>query len=162
MRALFGAASGAIRLTGLLPSVSERLQSRKEAERCSPDGAFEVWLTMAASEILSTWRDVFADSVRSEGPDLSMRQWAILLTVYLSPGRHTVRALARDLNVPKPAVSRALDALSILGFIKRVRDSEDKRIVIVQKTPEGAIHVDAFARIVEERGQGPAISALYG
>ncbi|MEL7487466.1 MAG: MarR family transcriptional regulator [Pseudomonadota bacterium] len=117
---------------------------------------------MAATDVLTTWRDVFADTVRNDGPDLSMRQWAILLTVYLSPGRHTVRALARDLNVPKPAVSRALDALSILGFIKRVRDAEDKRIVIVQKTPEGAIHVDAFARIVEERTEGPTIGALYG
>ncbi|MEL6213388.1 MAG: MarR family transcriptional regulator, partial [Pseudomonadota bacterium] len=84
---------------------------------------------MAASDVLPTWRDVIADAVRNDGPDLSMRQWAILLCVYLNPGRHTVRALARDLNVPKPAISRALDALSILGFIKRVRDPEDKRIV---------------------------------
>ncbi|HBS31623.1 MAG TPA: MarR family transcriptional regulator, partial [Parvularcula sp.] len=74
------------------------------------------------TSILSNWRDVLADSVRSDGPDLSMRQWAILLTVYLNSGPHTVRALARELGVPKPAISRALDALSILGFVRRVRD----------------------------------------
>ena len=102
-----------------------------------------------------------ADSVRSEGPDLSLRQWAILMTVYLTPGPHTVRALSRDLNVPKPAVSRALDALSILGFIRRVRDSADKRIVLVQKTPEGALYVDDFARLVEERSQGPVLGAPF-
>ncbi|HRX38793.1 MAG: MarR family transcriptional regulator [Parvularculaceae bacterium] len=117
---------------------------------------------MASTEILGPWRDVMADAVRADGPDLSMRQWAILLTVYLNPGPHTVRALARDLNVPKPAISRALDALSILKYVRRVRDENDKRIVLVQKTPEGAIYVDNFARIVEERSDEPALGALYG
>ncbi len=118
---------------------------------------------MAAPGILTTWRDVLADAVRSDGPDLSMRQWAILLTVYLNAGPHTVRGLSRDLNVPKPAISRALDALSILGFVRRVRDETDRRIVLVQKTSDGAIYVDAFSRIVEDRARGPAMStALYG
>ena len=118
---------------------------------------------MAATTVLNSWRDVMADAVRAEGPDLSMRQWAILMTVYLNPGPHTVRALARDLNVPKPAISRALDALSILGFIRRVRDMKDKRIVLVQKTPEGSMYLDSFARIVEGRADAaPAATALYG
>lgn len=122
---------------------------------------------MAASSILnsilSNWRDVLADSVRSDGPDLSMRQWAILLTVYLNAGPHTVRALARELGVPKPAISRALDALSILGFVRRVRDEADRRIVLVQKTPEGSIYIDQFARLVGERMRGPVIgAAAYG
>lgn len=122
---------------------------------------------MAASSILtsilSNWRDVLADSVRSDGPDLSMRQWAILLTVYLNSGPHTVRALARELGVPKPAISRALDALSILGFVRRVRDETDRRIVLVQKTPEGSIYIDEFARLVGERMRGPVMgAAAYG
>lgn len=122
---------------------------------------------MAASSILtsilSNWRDVLADSVRSDGPDLSMRQWAILLTVYLNAGPHTVRALARELGVPKPAISRALDALSILGFVRRVRDETDRRIVLVQKTPEGSIYIDEFARLVGERMRGPVMgAAAYG
>ncbi len=104
-----------------------------------------------------------SEAVRADGPDLSMRQWAILLTVYLNPGPHTVRALARDLNVPKPAISRALDALSILGFVKRVRDMRDKRIVLVQKTTEGAIYVDEFARIVTAHDHEPQpLNRLYG
>ena len=104
------------------------------------------------------------DAVRADGPDLSMRQWSILLTVYLNPGPHTVRGLARELNVPKPAISRALDALSILGFIRRVRDEADKRIVLVKKTTEGAIYLDEFARLVELRTepQPAALGAMYG
>lgn len=117
---------------------------------------------MATTDILTNWREVMCDSVRADGPDLSMRQWAILLTVYLNPGPHTVRALARDLNVPKPAISRALDALSILGFVKRVRDPNDKRIVLVQKTAEGAIFLDEFARLVETHTEERPLGAMYG
>ena len=118
---------------------------------------------MASIDILTNWRDVMCDAVRVDGPDLSMRQWAILLTVYLNPGPHTVRALARDLNVPKPAISRGLDALSILGFVRRVRDARDKRIVLVQKTPEGAIYLDEFARLVAMRfEEEPVLNQRYG
>lgn len=117
---------------------------------------------MASIDVLTSWRDVMCDAVRADGPDLSMRQWSILLTVYLNPGPHTVRALAKDLNVPKPAISRALDALSILGFVKRVRDPNDKRIVLVQKTPDGAVYLDEFARLVESRLEVQPLGALYG
>ncbi|WP_411817037.1 MarR family transcriptional regulator [Hyphococcus sp. DH-69] len=117
---------------------------------------------MAATDNLTSWREVMCDAVRADGPDLSMRQWAILLSVYMKPGPHTVRALARDLNVPKPAISRALDALSILGFIKRVRDANDKRIVIVQKTADGAIYLDNFSRLVDTHTEEPRLNAMYG
>ncbi len=118
---------------------------------------------MTANDLLATWRDVTADAVRRDSPDLSMRQWAILLSVYLSPGPHTVRALSRDLNVPKPAISRALDALSILGFVRRVRDQADRRIVLVQRTAEGSIYLDEFGRILEDRARGPILGeALFG
>ncbi|MBL4620567.1 MAG: MarR family transcriptional regulator, partial [Marinicaulis sp.] len=110
----------------------------------------------------TNWRAIMCDAVRTDGPDLSMRQWSILLTVYLNPGPHTVRAMARDLNVPKPAISRALDALSILGFVKRVRDPCDKRIVLIQKTADGAIYLDEFARLVDARMDEPPLGALYG
>lgn len=117
---------------------------------------------MTGAVSLSIWRDVTADVVRDEGPDLSLRQWAIILTVYLNPGPHTVRGLARDLNVPKPAISRALDALSILGFVRRVRDENDKRIVLVHKTPEGSLYLDKFSRIIEERAEtAPALGARF-
>lgn len=114
---------------------------------------------MAKAPQLLLWRDVLADSVRGDAPDLSMRQWAILLTVYLHPGPHTVRALARELNVPKPAISRALDALSILGLIRRVRNDQDRRIVNVQRTPEGSLFIDDFTRLVDERSTDPVLSA---
>ncbi len=108
---------------------------------------------MQSTEVLLPWRDILVESVRADKPDLSQRQWAILLTVYLTPGPHTVRQMSADFNIPKPAISRALDTLSILGLIRRVRDQRDKRIVLVQKTPEGAIFVDEFARLVEDHSR---------
>ena len=108
---------------------------------------------MHSTDVLLPWRDILVETVRADMPDLSQRQWAILLTVYLTPGPHTVRQMSADFSVPKPAISRALDTLSIQGLIRRVRDPNDKRIVIVQKTPDGAIFVDDFARVVEERSR---------
>ncbi|MCI5044015.1 MAG: MarR family transcriptional regulator [Aquisalinus sp.] len=108
---------------------------------------------MQSTDVLLPWREILVDTVRADMPDLSQRQWAILLTVYLTPGPHTVRKMSADFKIPKPAISRALDALSILGLIRRVRDQRDKRIVLVQKTPDGAIFVDDFARMVEDRSR---------
>lgn len=104
---------------------------------------------MSVSDLLTPWRDVMVELVRAEQPDLSMRQWALLLTVYLTPGPHTVRRLSEDLEVPKPAISRALDALSIHGLVKRERDAADRRVVLVRKTPEGSEFIDRFAAAVD-------------
>jgi DNA-binding MarR family transcriptional regulator len=70
-------------------------------------------------EALDLWRNVLVTSVRRAGPDLSSRQLALLLTVYLTQPPHTVRGLAATLNISKPAISRALDRLGRLGFIRR-------------------------------------------
>ena len=104
----------------------------------------------ATREAVELWKDVLTQSVRNDGPDLSVRQWAILLTVYLAPGPHTVRGLSDQLRVPKPAISRALDTLSILKFVRRGRDETDRRIVLVHRTPEGAEYVDAFGALIGE------------
>lgn len=104
---------------------------------------------MSLNDLLTPWRDVMVELVRDEQPDLSMRQWAVLLTVYLTPGPHTVRRLSEDLEVPKPAISRALDALSIHGLVKRERDEADKRVVLVRKTTDGSEFIHRFAAAVE-------------
>ena len=116
---------------------------------------------MTPHDTLLPWRDVMADTVRLDQPDLSMRQWTILLTVYLTPGPHTVRRLSEELEVPKPAISRALDALSIHGYVRRARDPGDRRIVLVQKTPEGSLFIDGFAAIVEARERQSDLGGFY-
>jgi DNA-binding MarR family transcriptional regulator len=91
-------------------------------------------------EALDLWRRVTVSTVRSDAPDLTARQLAVLMTVRLQPAPHTVRGLASALNVGKPAITRALDTLSRLGFVQRRRDPKDGRNVFVERTEKG----DAF------------------
>jgi DNA-binding MarR family transcriptional regulator len=78
-------------------------------------------------------------------PDLTARQFALLLHVYLGPTPHTVRGLSARLNMSKPAVTRALDRLSALGFVKRMTDRSDRRSVIISRTVAGALFLRDFA-----------------
>lgn len=99
---------------------------------------------------LGLWKDVLTASVRAEGPDLSARQTAILLRIYLGNGPHTVRGLAAALKLGKPAVSRALDALSGLQLVMRKKDEADLRNVLIERTPRGMAYVAEFADRITE------------
>ena len=101
---------------------------------------------------LGLWRKALVASVRRDGPDLSARQMALLLTVYLCDPPHTVRGLAVALAISKPAITRALDRLSALGFVKRKRDTEDRRNVLVQRTVAGSVFLSEFSELVIEAG----------
>jgi len=103
---------------------------------------------LTSTQALEIWRLALVDSVRREGPDLSARQLALLLTVYLTPPPHTVRGLAATLGVSKPAISRALDRLGTLGFVKRKPDEDDRRNVLVQRTVKGSVFLTEFGELV--------------
>lgn len=64
-----------------------------------------------ADALLSILHQSAVGLVRREGPDLSARQLAIFLVCYLEDEAQTVRGLAAQLNISKPAVSRGLDRL---------------------------------------------------
>jgi DNA-binding MarR family transcriptional regulator len=99
-------------------------------------------------QALELWRHALTASVRADTPDLSARQMALLLNVYLTEGPHTVRGLAADLKVSKPAISRALDRLGELGYVRRKRDEMDRRNVLVQRTINGSVFLVEFAGLV--------------
>jgi len=100
------------------------------------------------NDALNLWRSVLVETVRDDAPDLTMRQMALLLTVYTTPPPHTVRGLAQSLNISKPAVTRALDRLGALELIRRKRDDDDRRNVLVQRTVKGSVHLSEFASLV--------------
>jgi DNA-binding MarR family transcriptional regulator len=97
-------------------------------------------------QALGLWLDVTAHSVRAAGPDLTARQTALLLTVYLGNGPHTVRALAKHLGLGKPAIVRAIDALSDAGLIARMPDPADRRNVFIVGTEQGGLQLGDYAR----------------
>ena len=101
-----------------------------------------------ADQALSGWMDTLTAYVRSGEPDLTNRQMALLLVVYLLPGPHTVRGIAHALNVSKPVVTRALNKLGALGYLRRQRDDTDKRNIFVAKTAEGADFLAEFGHFL--------------
>ena len=102
---------------------------------------------------LSLWSGALGDSVRSDDPDLSARQMAILLSVYMDAPPHTVRGLASALKISKPAVTRALHKLVALGLARRKKDESDRRSVLVQRTVKGAVFLADFAERIAGAGR---------
>ncbi|WP_054309076.1 MarR family winged helix-turn-helix transcriptional regulator [Mesorhizobium sp. 1M-11] len=99
-------------------------------------------IALRPSQALRLWQQVMLSQVRGDAPDLTARQLAILLTVYLDPPPHTVRGLATRLDVTKPVITRALDTMGALKLVSRHRDALDKRNVLVKRTVEGALYVE--------------------
>ena len=93
--------------------------------------------------------------VRSGQPDLTNRQMALLMLVYETPGPHTVRGLAASLGVSKPVVTRALNTLAALGYLRRERDEADGRNIFVVQTDMGADFLDGFGSFVTRGGTDP-------
>ena len=108
-------------------------------------------LTLRPSQALKLWHDVTLDLVRDGEQDLSARQTAILLTIYLEAPPHTVRGLAAKLGVTKPAITRALDTMGKMELVSRRRDEVDRRNVIVQRTVKGALYVERLGDLVVAR-----------
>lgn len=105
-------------------------------------------------EWLDLWRLAVTAGVRSDAPDLTARQQAILMSIALMPGPHTVRGLSLHLDVAKPAVTRALDALEKLGFVRRLRDESDLRSVLIERTQEGMDYLRALGKHLKAAESG--------
>lgn len=101
-----------------------------------------------AQKILRDWMSALVGYVRSGNPDLTNRQMALLLSVYLTGGPHTVRGLAQALGVSKPVVTRALNTLGALGYLRRERDESDRRNIFVARTDRGADFLESFERLI--------------
>jgi DNA-binding MarR family transcriptional regulator len=106
--------------------------------------------TQSADQLVGILRDTVVALVRRDGPDLSARQLGVFLTCYLQEGAHTVRGLAADLNVSKPAITRALDRLGELDLARRKVDPMDRRSVLVQRTLKGAAFLRDLRAIMAE------------
>jgi len=105
------------------------------------------------AEALQLWHRVNLGSVQGAQPDLNARQMAILTTVYLEAGPHTVRSLAGRLDITISPVTRALDTLGRYGFVDRRPDPADKRSVLVMRTPQGSRFLSDFAERIRVETQ---------
>ena len=105
---------------------------------------------------LTGWMRALIGYVRSGQPDLTNRQMALLMLVYLTPGPHTVRGLAALLGVSKPVVTRALNTLGSLGYLRRQRDQDDRRNIFVVRTEDGTEFLEGFKRYLRA-GDDPSV-----
>jgi DNA-binding MarR family transcriptional regulator len=108
----------------------------------------------ASDQMVGVLRDTIVALVRRDGPDLSARQLGVFLTCYLSDKAHTVRGLAADLDVSKPAITRALDRLSEFELVRRKIDPADRRSVLVQRTLKGSSFLREMRSMMTEAAAG--------
>ena len=111
---------------------------------------------------LSGWMRTLINYVRSGEPDLTNRQMALLMLVYLTPGPHTVRGTAATLGVSKPVVTRALNTLGSLGYLRRERDQDDRRNIFVVRTKDGTQFLESFRRYLRASDDPSTRSAIGG
>lgn len=104
---------------------------------------------MSSTLSLALWKDVTVASVAGDMPDLSARQMAVIMCVYLEDGPHTVRSLAARLNVTKAVISRAIDRLKSYDYIKRADDPRDRRSIVLRRTPDGINFLRNYADIIQ-------------
>jgi len=101
------------------------------------------------SQSLTLWHRVTLRTVQQKDPDLTTRQLALLMSVYLGTGPHTVKSLALQLGVTKAVISRAIDRLCKYEFIQRAPDPADGRSVLLKRTSAGIHYLQRFADVIQ-------------
>ena len=85
-----------------------------------------------------------ASLVRDEVHDLTVRQLAILSTVYTANTPPPIRGLSAELSLAKPVVTRAIDTLEKHDLCRRHPDGSDGRSVSIQRTVRGSVYTAAL------------------
>ncbi len=105
-------------------------------------------MAKAPIPLLPTLKETIIGLVRQDHADLTACQLAVLLVCSLDDGPHTVRGLARYMRVPKPRITRALNRLEQLEFVKRVDDPTDRRSINVGRTRAGREYAERLSKLL--------------
>jgi len=92
---------------------------------------------------------VFQVDKRLDMHGLTSAQWGPLMRLRTTGGS-TVAELARWLQVDAGAMTRLLDRLEKKGLCKRVRSTEDRRVVKVELTAEGEASIREVPAVLAE------------
>jgi MarR family transcriptional regulator, organic hydroperoxide resistance regulator len=85
------------------------------------------------------------------GHQLSLSQYHVLEPLARAAEPLTVGAIAAAAGLASPTVTRTVDGLERRGLCARLQDSDDRRVVLVELTPEGRRAVAAKQRRIERR-----------
>ena len=92
---------------------------------------------------------VYQADKRLDVHGLTSAQWGPLMKLK-NAGACTVAELARWLQVDAGAMTRLLDRLEKKGLCKRVRSTEDRRVVKVELTSEGEVALQEVPAVLAE------------
>ena len=106
------------------------LVSFYSAERYNPEESVGYMMRRILSIVAS------AVERELEPSGLTNAQWVPLFKLYVKQGA-TVAELARECELDAGSMTRLLDRLEAKGLCRRVRSSEDRRVVNLELTPEG-------------------------
>jgi DNA-binding MarR family transcriptional regulator len=81
---------------------------------------------------------------------LTSAQWGPLMRMQIAGGGATVAELAASLSVDAGATTRLLDRLEKKGLCKRVRSTEDRRVVRVELTRKGEEAISKARAVLAE------------
>jgi len=95
------------------------------------------------------WSIVYQADKRLDMHGLTSAQWGPLMRMKTSGGS-TVAELARWLNTDAGSMTRLLDRLEKKGLCKRVRSTEDRRVVHVELTPDGEAAIKEVPAVLAE------------
>lgn len=79
-------------------------------------------------------------------PHLNARQLAVLVVVARAPVPSTVRGLSVSLSIPKPSITRIINDLSDLGFVRRSVDRKDRRSVLIEILKPGNQYLEKYVQ----------------
>lgn len=97
---------------------------------------------------LQGYFDALIDAFGTPEPDLTSRQVAALICVSMQRDLSTGEIAAR-IHVPKPATSRAIDALEHHGLALRRKRDDDQRLCSVNITTRGREYLERTAARLE-------------
>ncbi len=109
------------------------------------------------------------DELRRIG-GVSLDEYDVLLNVRSGGQPLRMAQLAERALISRPTASRVVDRLVGKGWVRRWKDEKDRRVVLLELTPEGQrvqaraarVHLDGIARLVAEPLAAHDVVALAG
>lgn len=95
-------------------------------------------------------RGTMLELVRRDGRDLTARQLTTLLSIYLENDVHSVTTVAQMLKIARPGVTRILDRLVEADLVRRSADPNDRRRVLITRTPAGTTYVGDLIMVANQ------------
>lgn len=112
---------------------------------------------MDAERALSFWKDVTLDLSQKDRSDLTARETAVLLSVYLKRPPHTLDVLCYTLSLSRSAIREALAVLFSKGLLYQGEVDKKGGQCSIHRTVKGTLFLDDMADAVRSASEDLSI-----